>query len=174
MPEVDWSILCQDVIIDQETNSVSLIKVIETLKAGPFSGAEGVEGAAQKTTQVRITHGWMLIPIECQLVTLFSRADLEIPEELAARVGCIGPDDQEYENKIDIDVKLKTHLKSRNVIKLPELPIVSDGTHHFVIEIQSDNDKWVEVFRVPFHVSGSGLAEDIKRLERELPLAQES
>ena len=129
-----WSVLCQDAVIDRDSNAVSIFKCMEGV-AAKFAGSELPTA----------------MPFECKLVTLWSRSDVSVPEKVPSRIRYVAPDGTSLQ-EIPHEVDLTEHARSRNFLFLQTLPYRSDGVYEFVIETR-DDDEWQVVAKVPFQVS---------------------
>lgn len=122
-----WSVLCKDILTDQETNSVTFIQCIE-------------EGAvATLPTQT--------FPI-C-IGTLWEN-DTEEKVPFAARVVFVRPSGTVLPLLQTKEVVF-SRPRQRLVFKLAGLPVTEFGRHEVRVEIKQD-DEWQTASRLPFMV----------------------
>jgi len=127
-----WSVLCLKSIIDNESNNISLVDVIEKLE---ITGPSG-EGLA---------------PIQMEVVTLWTRHDLSQPSRAGARLRLVGPDNNQIDEPISYDVDLTTFFRTRHRVRMGGLPIRGSGLYRFLVELE-ENGNWREVAKVPLEV----------------------
>ncbi len=145
--EALWALLCDTVIIDEQTNKVSIIGVIEeiNLPAPPPEGS--VETGEHPITAVNM-----------RLVALWSRSDPEVPEHSQARLRIVAPNGDEWhseEHRVDLsDAPLARTIG--HITGLP--PLAGDGMHLFRFEAQMPDSTWKKSFELPLrvHVQGDG------------------
>lgn len=133
-----WSVLVEKSIIDAETNNISL-QVMEQLNVNILEMGEDAEG--------------ILVPIKCEVVSMWYRDDKEQPEHGTARIIILGPNDQEL-GQIGLQIDLTQYERLRTRSRLEALPIpVNDREFRlrFVVELVS-NQKNVELARIPLEV----------------------
>ena len=135
-----WSVLCQDAVIDRDSNAVSLFKCLAGF-AAKFIGPELPTD----------------MPAFCKLATLWIRSDVLVPEKVLSRIRYLTPQGESV-NEVTHEVDLSVHVRSRNVLSLQGLPYRGDGEYEFVVETQ-DDDEWHIAVRVPVQIA----------LEHELP-----
>lgn len=139
--KVIWAILCQSAVIDRYTNNVSLFNVIEeiTVTSTPpqEASAGGRMGAAAS--------------IVFELVTLWVRSDLEVPERGYGRIRLATPHDQISTGQ-EFEVDLTQYLRLRHRTHISTLPIGGEGIYRFVIDGRVDTQDWAEMFEVPLRV----------------------
>ena len=124
LPKLVWSVLCAHPIVDQQTNNVSLINVIEQVQVslsaiGPFP--------------VTIPMGW-------SIVTLWRREDLDHPEQRVGRLRILGPGGGQLGEAL-FEIDLSEHERARTIATQTHLVLERIGTHRFIIEVQED-DTW--------------------------------
>ena len=124
MPKLVWSVLCGHPIIDQRTNNVSLVNVIEQVQIAP-----AVTGPFLVT-----------IPMEWSIVTLWRREDLGRPEQRVGRLRILGPGGGQLGEAL-FEIDLSEHERARTIATQTHLIIGGFGTHRFIIEVQ-ENDAW--------------------------------
>src|SRR5882724_578285 len=108
MADLVWSVLCNRGILDQYTNNVTLVDVVEVLQLQALDEIpEGQRGA---------------VPVQMALVTLWRRSDYSVPEKTAARFVLEIPDDDSPSLVARMVVDLETHRRSRTFVNVLALP----------------------------------------------------
>ena len=129
-----WSILCQDAVIDRDTNLVSLFKCIEGASI-KFTGGEPPT----------------VIAIPFKLVTFWTRSNLHISESGEARMCLLSPiGDVLHEARYTVD--LSEHRRNRTVANVSGIPYRGDGLYEFRTETEA-GDSWRELARVPLEIT---------------------
>jgi hypothetical protein len=126
-----WTVLCDRVIIDKDTNNVSL-DVIEQLEIT-------VEGSAPPV---------IMVPVNLHVVTMWYRDD-DKPEAGKARAHISYPDGSVM-GGADLELPLDG-LRLRTLSHIPALPVKGSGVHFFTLEMSVD-ESWKEVARVPLQI----------------------
>ena len=142
--EVIFAALCQDTLLDRDSNTFSLIKVIEEIGI-PTALPES--GPTQSTDDKR-----RLSPGNFSMVIWWARTDESTPERGRGRIRVVLPDGKEPLSP-EIDVDLSTFLRLRYVMHFPGLPEGGPGTYFFVVEYKSGAEQWAEKFRYPLRVT---------------------
>lgn len=139
--KVIWAILCQSTVIDRYTNNVSLFNVIEeiTIPSTPPQGASGRGGMGAGAAVV------------FQLVSLWVRSDLAVPERGYGRIRLATPDNQISTGQ-EFEVDLTQFLRLRQRTHMSTLPIRGEGIYRFMIDGRTDTQDWAEMFEVPLRV----------------------
>lgn len=139
--KVIWAILCQSTVIDRYTNNVSLLNVLEeiTLTSAPPQEASGRKGMGAGAS------------IVFEIVALWVRSDLEVPERGYGRIRLATPDNQISTGQ-EFEVDLTQYLRLRHRTHISTLPIRGEGIYRFVIDGRTDTQDWVEMFEVPLRV----------------------
>lgn len=127
------SALCSRALIDQITQSTTLIDLVDGLYAP--SDQEG------------------LLPVALDLVTIWSRDETERSESGSARVEVVAPDGRLLGQYVTYEVDLQSAHKSRNLTKFPGFPFRGLGPHLVVVEQEGPEDKWTRRFEWPVIVT---------------------
>lgn len=130
-----WTVFCRTAPIDRDSNNISLIEVIEQLAA--------------VTTE---KSGEGVLAIQAMLVSLWYRADDNVPAVGNARVRLEHPDGKQRGEPVNFEVNLRDHKRVRTRLSFGGLTFSGvAGQHFFVVECD-DAGKWVEVARVPIEI----------------------
>ena len=138
-----WAILCRNAIIDQRSNNVSLIEVIDEITI-PVQIPESITNASDQPVMVT----------DASLVILCARSDFNVPEKSLMRQRIVAPDGDEArtnENEIDLtdDVRLRA---IGHIAGFPPL-ITQDGEFTIKIEVKAPDSDWQEMFELPLWVT---------------------
>jgi hypothetical protein len=130
-----WSIICSNVITDDDSKNISLINVLEQLKilAPPAKGG--------------------ILPIQLELVSFWVRENPEVAVIGNSRISFLSPSGKVLASK-EIPIGLNEKERIRNRLVYKGLPLEEPGTHIFRIEVQSDGE-WIEVSSIPLFVTFS-------------------
>lgn len=138
MPEHIWSVLCYKGCLDSYTKSVSLLDVIESITLRP---------------REPVPKGDVHIPIQMNLVSLWTRSDLNTPETFETRIHLEVPDRSAISAKKELTADLQNHVRIRTFIRFETFPYRGPGLYKFIVEYRStSNDPWREVASIPLDV----------------------
>lgn len=136
-----WTVFCRRVLIDQPSNSLSLMDVIEGIKISQSSGGSPV----QSSTDINITG--------MDLVTLWTRSDANTPEEIQTKVILQSPDGKKHPQP-EQTIDLKSRPRNRHILRMTGLPFTVEGRYYWTVQqkqvTKSGQQKWKSVARVPF------------------------
>ncbi len=127
-----WSVLCKNTVTDRESNNISIHGVLEQLT---ITGPKG-EG---------------VLPIEAELVTLWSRSKLDQPERTRSRSRLVDPDGAQIGKDVVYDLDLTTYTRFRNRIVMSGFPVKAAGKYEFCVDIERDG-QWIQVAKVPLEI----------------------
>ena len=122
-----WTVLCHRGIVEQGSNQISLIGVIEKLT---LRRAEGLpEGIATESLEETVKKAdIVLLPIKMQLISYWTRSKRDEPEIAQTRSRFIGPRGKVLGN-LEMDVDLTGHINRRTILKFDLLPFAGDGIY---------------------------------------------
>lgn len=133
-----WTVLCTKASIDKTSNIVSLLEVVEQMNVGGIP--------EDKRDDVGVA------PTRLELVSLWMRSDLDVPERKLMRFKLLQPDDSIVEGG-QFEVNLTEESRLRMVVKLNNFPIKGEGIYYFITEFMPEEDgNWEEVSRLPLVV----------------------
>lgn len=134
MAKVLWSILCEKAVIDQISKTVSLHSLLEKVEISP-----DIRNIIEEGTKTPA------IPIRFDLVTLFSRSNIEQPETAIVRLAVKKPNTKKKAHQEET-IDLVSAGKGRLIIGFPAITYTGEGDYIFYIEQKhtdkSDNIKW--------------------------------
>ena len=131
-----WSVLCNSATIDRESNNVTLFQVVEQLNVSGPSGADVSTGVAI---------------FDAELVTLWSRTNLDHPARSRARIQFVAPDGALLGKPILYDVDLTGYGRLRNRTRISGFPVRGPGKYEFRVELEKDSG-WETVAKIPVEV----------------------
>lgn len=124
MIEHVWSVLCQNTVVDNETGSVSLLNVLETI------------------TIFGEPKGELKLPVNYEVFSEWVRADEKQPVKGTMRLFFCNPEN-DCKQQLELPVDLSEHLFARTRIKLNGLTINTSGRYKFLIELKIDgSNQW--------------------------------
>ena len=130
-----WTILCARCILEANTNSVSLIDVLENVTVS--------------------TGGQPAFQANWSLVTDWRRQDESLESRGRARIELIAPSGETIgSSPVEYDIDLATTDRARAIVAIPLMPIRGEGRYLFRISLQTQGEKeWREVFDYPLVVT---------------------
>jgi hypothetical protein len=138
MAEHIWSVLCYKGCIDKFTDQISLLDVVECLPV-PFARSPSEPMKED-------------LDVQLQLVSLWTRSQLEIPEVTYSRLSLLTSDGVVAEcDELEVDLQNRTRI--RTFFKMTALPFRGFGLYAFIVERHDGiRDRWKEVARVPLEI----------------------
>ena len=132
-----WSTFSSFATIDQETNNVSAVDLIEMLRVP----------SPPKTDKP------LAILMRSVVVSLWGRTDLDVQERLLGRARWMDAENQEIAS-FPYEIDLRNHERSRIRVNLSEIPIRDPGIHHWQISCAHIDapDEWQVVAQLPVQV----------------------
>lgn len=136
MIEHIWSVVCGKSTTDRESNNLSLLDILEQVNLlGP---------APDPGTNVAL-------PLQFELVSLWSKSNLGEPEQSVSRIRMIAPDNTEILSN-EFPVNLTEHARMRTQMKSIMFPLHGAGRYTFTVEIRRADNNWDMVARIPVQV----------------------
>ena len=140
-----WAILCESSVVDQETNRISLLNILEGIRV-----PEPLDPIAEESSLPAA-------PLNCDLFILFARSDPEAGEGGKGRIRMQFPADTPVARlpgpAPEFDVDLTAAQQHRVRLRFPVLPYYKQGTYHFIIEAADAAGGWQQLFEIPLEVS---------------------
>jgi hypothetical protein len=128
-----WTVICSDVVIDRDTNNVSIINVLEQLNIP--------EEAIQDEG----------LPIGIEIVSLWIRKNLNKPSKGFSRLSLLAPNNEVIKSvESEIDLTKYERLRARGIFQ--GFPFKGDGVYKFLVEYKSHGEKWSKVASIPLKV----------------------
>lgn len=142
---LEWAVLCSQSLVDNQSNNISLLNVIEQIK---FEGE-----VKDKSKQFNTEEGEM-IPVSMELVSRFRK--LTSPDEvlkLECEVDFIDPNNKKlatFNNELLLDTGIQ-NLRMR--FGIAGLKVTKSGLYNFSIKLKNSGSKtYTEVTKVPLEV----------------------
>ena len=130
-----WTVACMHAVIDQESNLVSLLDVIEQLN---------IPGKPAPDKAVGLT---------LDLTTLWVRENPGTPEKGRARITLVSPSGAELKSII-MDVDLSAHERLRSRGRFVGIPAPEDGRYTFRVDSARENSEdWIQVALIPLQIA---------------------
>lgn len=134
-----WSVLCSSSTIDRDSNNISLNEVTEQLNIPAEEMPDDLPEDAG-------------IPVQLELVTLWSRSDLEEEDEGEARLVLDTPEGNQIEGE-PVAVDLREFRRFRTRQGFNGLPYDGPGLYEFRIQARRGPDQeWEERAWIPLEV----------------------
>lgn len=134
-----WSIFCALSVTDGQTQNVSLINVLERLQI--------------TVTDKGKAEGRLVVPMPCEVVTLWEREEPEVATEGAARVEIVDSHGQTLGNA-EVRVDLTQFLRCRSRTAFNAFPVTDSGRYHIKTTlIEAPGEETTVVNEYPFDVT---------------------
>jgi hypothetical protein len=130
------SALCNRVLIDEMTQTVTLVDLIDSL-LGPIDPDS--EGA---------------FPVALDFLTIWLRDDLQKPETGRGRLGIKNATGVLIHPYLEYEVDLTSIKKARNITRFPGFPFKGVGMHTIIIDAEAADGEWKRVAEWPMLISG--------------------
>ncbi len=131
-----WSILCSKALTDKNTNSVSLMEIVEQIAISPLPPNKQI-----------------IVPLTLDLVTLACRSDPATPEKQMARMTLLTPSGDSVEG-IRFELDLTGSVRCRATLHMDGLPLEGVGEYTFLLEfLDEESEEWTEIYRLPLEVA---------------------
>lgn len=132
-----WSVLCTRAIVDRQTNSLSLVDVLEQIQ---------IDAPPPKAGEVG------LVPMQHVVATLLRRSELTQPAEGQMSLLVQAPDGTTILDQTR-PANLMEHERLRVLTALRDFPVKSPGTYRFIVKLRcKDEPEWQQVASIPFEV----------------------
>ena len=141
-----WSIFCRKELRDPASGQVSLIDAIERVTL-PLEALEKESANAGRTLDETLSKG-LLFPLDCQLVTFWTRSEPASPEMITLRLRLLSPKRKEL-TAVQFEVSLEEHRNVRHTIRLPGLVCVGPGRYSLLVERKGRDDRFRRVASIP-------------------------
>ena len=129
-----WSVLCQNASFDQQTNSMSLLNVLEQIFTfgEPSVDRPGI--------------------VQAELISLWMREQPDTPGNGKMRAFYIDPTGKRSD-PISLDVNLSQSIFHRTRLSLPRFPLIATGEYIFHVEYQVQGEEgWRPAAEIPLVV----------------------
>lgn len=135
-----WTVVCQHVVIDSQSNNVSLQNVLEQIAVAEEPVPNG------------------LLPVKFEIISLWIRSDLDTPTSGHSRIVFAFPSGKRATVGPEMTIDLSNHSRARTVLRVQGFPIQELGQHIFLVELQDEAEtEWHEVAAIPVEVIHSEL-----------------
>ena len=140
--KVIWAILCDKAIINQQSNNVSLIEILDEITL--------VAPAPEPVTE---TSEEPNIFIDASLVASWARSDFNMPEKAQTRTRIVTSGGEGLlSNELEID--LTDDMRIRTIGLIGRIPFLTqDGEYTIKIEAKAPDSDWLEMFELPLWVN---------------------
>jgi len=151
MAEHVWSVLCQKVLINQETQLVSLVEIPEKFIADISQGGP-VEELNRALDQGK---KGVRYPVALQLVSWWVRSNYSKAEKVEIRISVFDPSGEQlsYQNW-ELDLSESTGFRA--IFKLNQIFVTGHGLYWYVVDRKigkGKNPRWETVARLPLEIT---------------------
>lgn len=135
-----WTVFCHRTIADRDSNRLTLVDTIDNVTLqGPMPDVQ--DGVL------------VVVPLDCVLVSHWTRSDLEEQEKATCKITLLSPSGAVVPfvdpSPLILSVDLTEMVTMRVHNRLPGLPVGEQGRYTFHVEVAS-GDEWRTVARVPY------------------------
>ncbi len=142
MPKHGWTILCNRLIVDEETKKANLIDIFDRLNL--TSDKELREAIAAGNNGIKL-------PMAAVCVSWWFRTEPQEPERGKARFRLEGPDGKNVA-MLEYPLDLTEHFACRRAIVFSDFPVSALGYYWLMTDMKVGK-KWKEVARLPLEVA---------------------
>jgi len=129
-----WTVVCSQVVVDNQTNNVSIYNVLERIT---------IMGEPKQETALPLNHA---------VVTMWERLDSDTIRKGMMRLSFITPLGNEI-IKIESEINLAEHTRFRNISNIQGLPIAESGRHVYRVELRNENEsEWTHICDIPIEL----------------------
>jgi hypothetical protein len=141
MPRLVFALFCQQPVVDQFSNNISIINQFDeiTIMAPP---AVPVRLQGKKAR--------LFAPMQCSILSVWEREKPTISETTELKVTLQGPK-REQLAEIRAQLDLRNHPRMRQLGNLPGLPLAGEGKYTFVLRYR-DGVRWRKAGEVTFQL----------------------
>jgi len=133
-----WTVVCQNAIIDRETNFASIINVFEGIEIAKDPRPEG------------------FLTKELNVITLWARSQDDTPSTWLFRLVFESPSQIQL-GSFNGEIDFGTQVTGRSIFQFAGLPLPENGTYHFCVELfDKENDTFKRVSKTPIMVEFVG------------------
>lgn len=144
---VIWAVLCERSITDKDTNNLSLINIVEEMTVTPQPPQTVSEQGVEESTETAIAIG------NFELVVLWVRSDVDVPERGYGRIRIISPDTTEAASHEGNEVDLTQYLRLRSRTRFANFPMRGPGVYLIKIDGRATtSSEWTEKFELPLRM----------------------
>lgn len=141
-----WSVLCKQAIVDKYTGELVLINMVEGLDVT-------AKRAQEDADPEELLSSWAVVPADLVVVTLLTRSDPAIEEQVKLRVRFVAPDGEEYKEEMIKEASLAEFPRMRAIMKMKNIPLKGEGWHWLKVDLEESADKWSNAASLPLQVS---------------------
>lgn len=131
-----WTVVCRQSVIDRDSKNLSLFNVLEQI---------AVQGEAN-------TGERRLIPMDLEVVSLWSRSDYDVSAKGVQRLTLLSPDEESLASG-EQEIDLSKHRRFRNRARFRGLPMKGAGRYVFRVDQMTEGGaEWQHVMDIPLEV----------------------
>ena len=131
-----WTVVCRQSVIDRDSKNLSLFNVLEQI---------AVQGEAN-------TGERRLIPMDLEVVSLWSRSDYDVSAKGVQRLTLLSPDEESLASG-EQEIDLSKHRRFRNRARFRGLPMKGAGRYVFRVDQMTEGGvEWQHVTDIPLEV----------------------
>ena len=142
--KVLWGILCKNVIVNRDTNNITLVEVLERVTITATPPEEPPEPGQGINAMLDI-----------HLVSSWARSAPDIPEMVYAKFRVVAPDGRSMASEeVEVDLTESTYLRASGHLLDAPFPFSGEGQYIFKIETRPPESEleWKEVYELPLWI----------------------
>ena len=129
-----WTAVCSRVVVDRDSKNLSIQNTLDRVT---------IQGEPIPKT---------LLPMPFEVVTMWTRADPDLPARGSMRMQMLFPSGKVFETR-EADIAVMKHLNHRYRNRFAGLPAVEAGRHVFTVELRNEGEEqWHQVAAVPLMI----------------------
>jgi hypothetical protein len=139
MAVLQWAIVCERAIVEEQTNIVSLVSIVETINLPPPPPDFAKNGSVP------------LVPFRFFVVHQWARSNPRLGERIPGRLVLLGPNKQQF-GVSEFVVDLTATPRARIIGQTIGFPLYGAGVYRCVVEAKV-RTKWRKVGQAEFGVA---------------------
>ena len=142
--KVLWGILCKNVIVNRDTNNITLVEVLErvTITATPPEEQPEPDQGINAMLDIHLVSSW-------------ARSDPNTPEMVYAKFRVVAPDGRSLASEeLEVDLTESRYLRASGHLLDAPFAFSGEGQYLFKIETRppEPESEWKEVYELPFWI----------------------
>jgi hypothetical protein len=141
-----WSLIAESSVVDQQSNNISIHKVLEQLKLS-------LALIDQTLKDEKVLDEKVSVPFPFQIISMWRRKDSATDSKANVEIDFLDPNKKVIQN-VKFELKFEDNKpRMRTIIASPFLNVTTSGLYLFKIKLQEDGEKeFSEVSEIPFDI----------------------
>lgn len=143
MAKHQWSIVCDQAIVDRFTNNLTIVNIIEQVSL-----------TIQRTGKASEATSSPVVLVDFKVVSLWHRSEPSVEEDGKARIRLLSPSGKPLAPDSELRIELTgDKLRTRNILNCRGIPIRETGEHQVQIQQLQKNGRWKTDATIPIIVT---------------------